>query len=206
MTDSSIVVSRPASSRELILLFHGVGATATDLEPLARLIAQKRPGAMVVSIEAPHPSSFGRGREWFSVAGVTEENRPARVAAALPAFESAVRARQEDAGVSQANTILVGFSQGAIMSLESTQGVGAILAHRIISISGRFAVAPRHAPVGVTFRFVHGERDPVIDPHFAVNAADVLQRMGADATATLIPNLGHGIDPRAAGAVIDSLQ
>ena len=206
MTESSIVVSRPASPRELILLFHGVGATAADLEPLARLVAQNRQHAMVVSIEAPHPSSFGSGRQWFSVAGVTEENRPARVAAALPAFESAVRGRQADAGVSQANTILIGFSQGAIMSLESTQGGDVVLARRVVSISGRFAIAPRLAPAGVSFRFVHGERDPVIDPRFAVEAVDHLRAMGADATATLIPNLTHGIDARAASAVLHSLQ
>jgi phospholipase/carboxylesterase len=204
MNDRSIIVSQPASLRELVLLFHGVGASAADLEPLGRLIAQKRPDAMVVSIDAPHPSSFGTGRQWFSVAGVTEENRPERVAVALPAFESAVRARQAESGVSPAGTSLIGFSQGAIMALESTQV--ADLAHRVVSISGRFAVPPRRAPAGVSFRFVHGERDPVIDPRFSVEAAETLRGMGADALATVIPNLGHGIDARAAQVVIESMQ
>lgn len=203
MTDRSIVVARPEAPRELILLFHGVGSSADNLVPLAQLIARQQPGAMVVSVDGAHPSSSGTGREWFSVAGVTEANRPARIAAALPAFESAVRSWQAEAGVGPASTSLVGFSQGAIMSLESTQVVD--LAHRVVAISGRFAQPPRRAPAGVSFRFVHGEDDPVINPRSSVEAAESLRTLGADAVVQLVPGLGHGIDERAAHLVLRSL-
>ena len=202
MTDRSIVVARPASPRSLILLFHGVGSSPTSLVPLARLVAAERPEAMVVSVEAAHPSSMG-GREWFSVAGVTEATRPARVAAALPAFEAAVRKWQAEAGVGPENTTLVGFSQGAIMSLEATQVTD--LGHRIVSISGRFAQPPRRAPAGVSFRFVHGENDPVIEARYSAEAVETLRSLGGDAVAQRLPGLGHGIDERAARLVLESL-
>ena len=201
--DASIVVARPPSPRELVLLFHGVGSSAANLVPLAQLIARQRPQAMVVSVDAPNPSSFGSGREWFSVAGVTEANRPARVAAAMPQFESAVRKWQAEAGVGPEGTTLVGFSQGAIMSLESTQV--ADLAQRIVSISGRFAQPPRRAPAGVAFRFVHGENDPVIEARFSAEAVQTLRSLGGDASAHFVPRLGHGIDERAAQLVLESL-
>jgi phospholipase/carboxylesterase len=204
MNDSSIVVARPGSPRELILVFHGVGSSAANLVPLARLVAQERPAAMVVSVDAPPSASFSGGREWFSVVGITEANRPARIAAAFPAFADAIRAWQGEAGVSSASTVLIGFSQGAIMSLESTQV--ADLARRIISISGRFAEPPRRAPTGVTFRFVHGEQDSVIDSRFSLEAAATLRSMGADVAVYLVPDLGHGIDDRAARMVIESLR
>ena len=203
MTGRSIVVARPASPQALVLLFHGVGSSPASLVPLARLVASERPDAMVVSVEAAHPSPLG-GREWFSVAGVTEANRPSRVAGALPAFEAAVRKWQAEAGVGPANTILMGFSQGAIMSLEATQAADD-LARRIVSISGRFAQPPRRAPTGVSFRFVHGQNDPVIDARYSVEAAETLRSMGADAAAQLVPGLGHGIDERAARLVLESL-
>ena len=201
--DASIVVARPQPPGELILVFHGVGSSAANLVPLAQLIARQRPQAMVVSVDAAHPSGFGSGREWFSVAGVTETNRPARIAAAMPQFDAAVRKWQAEAGVGPEGTTLAGFSQGAIMSLEATQV--AEIANRIISISGRFAQPPRRAPAGVVFRFVHGENDPVIEPRFSAEAVQVLQSLGGDASAHFVPQLGHGIDERAAQRVLDSL-
>lgn len=204
MSDGSIVIASPANPQELVLLFHGVGASAAGLVPLGQLIAREHTRAMVVSVDAAHPSSFGSGRQWFSVAGVTEQDRPARVAAAMPAFEREVRRWQQQAGVGPLATSLVGFSQGAIMSLESTQG--ADLAHRVVSVSGRFAQAPRRAASTVAYRFVHGDSDPVIDARFSVEAAEALRRLGADATVQLVPGLGHGIDARAARAIIEALS
>lgn len=201
--DASIVVARPPAPARLVLLFHGVGSSAAGLVPLAQLVAAQLPDAMVVSVDAAHPSSFGSGREWFSVDSVTESNRPARIAAALPEFERAVRKWQAEAALGPQQTTLVGFSQGAIMSLEATQSLE--LAQRVVAISGRFAEAPRRAPAGVAFRFVHGANDPVIDAGFSVRAAETLRSLGADAQAHVVPQLAHGIDERAARLVLQAL-
>jgi predicted esterase len=69
--------------------------------------------AVIVSVQAP--DAQGSGRQWFSVQGVTEDNRPARVAATMPRFVQAVREWQQASGVDTASTTLIGFSQGAIM-------------------------------------------------------------------------------------------
>lgn len=204
MNDGSVVIASPADPKELVLLFHGVGASAAGLVPLGELIAREHTRAMVVSVDAAHPWSLGSGRQWFSVAGVTEQDRPARVAAAMPAFEREVRRWQQQAGVGPEATSLVGFSQGAIMSLESTQAAG--LAHRIVSVSGRFAQPPRRAFPAVAYRFVHGDSDPVIDARFSIEAAEALRLLGADATVQLVPGLGHGIDARAARAIVAALS
>jgi phospholipase/carboxylesterase len=58
----------------------------------------------------------------------------------------------------------IGFSQGAIMALESTQQPShAHSATRVIAIAGRFAQLPRHAPQGVAVHLMHGEQDRVIE-------------------------------------------
>ena len=114
-----LVLQSPAPARELFLLFHGVGASPQDLVPLGQLIARAFPEAAVASVPAPDRSDFGSGLQWFSVRGVTEENRPERVQATLGRFLDTVRAWQERTGVSAAATTLVGFSQGAILSLEA---------------------------------------------------------------------------------------
>ena len=90
MTD--IVVQQPAgAAKQLFLLHHGVGATPQGLLPLGRRLAAEFPEALVVSVQGPEASDLGQGYQWFSVIGITEETRPERVAAAMPAFVKAVQ-------------------------------------------------------------------------------------------------------------------
>jgi phospholipase/carboxylesterase len=204
MPDASVVIARPPQPARLVLLFHGVGSSAADLVPLGEAIAQAAPEAMVVSVDAAHPSTLGRGREWFSVVGITEQDRPERIDAAMPAFLHAVAHWQQASGLGPDATVLVGFSQGAIMSLETTQ-VDAAPAARVIALAGRFAQGVRRAPPGVRIHLVHGEQDGVVAARFSIEAAQALRALGGEATLDLLPGLGHGIDARALERVLGYL-
>jgi len=161
----------------------------------------QRPGSWVVCVRSPHRSDFGSGWQWFSVQGITETDRPARVVAAMPAFLRTVASWQHEAGVNPASTTLIGFSQGAIMSLEATQQ-GVSPAGRVMAIAGRFALAPRQAPANTQFHLLHGEQDHVMPIELAVEAQAQLVALGAQSTLDRFPGLAHGIDAR----VIESLQ
>ncbi|MBS0340236.1 MAG: esterase [Proteobacteria bacterium] len=206
MTDRSVVVARPERPAQLVLLFHGVGASAQNLVPLAQFIADAFPDAMVVSVDAPHPSGLGAGREWFSVLGVTEADRPERVAQAMPLFLEAVARWQHEAGLAADKTTLIGFSQGAIMSLESTQVDAASPASRIVSLAGRLASAARRAPPGTRFHFIHGSADGVIPAALGAEAARGLEQLGASVTLDTVAGLGHGIDGQAASLLLQRLR
>lgn len=202
MHDAAIVIARPPGATQLVLLFHGVGASAADLAPVGEAIALARTDAVVVSVDAPHPSTLGSGREWFSVVGITEQNRPQRIEQALPLFLDTVAHWQRAAGIGPAATTLVGFSQGAILSLEATQAQApGALAGSVVALAGRFAAPVRRAPAGLRFHLVHGEADGVVPARYSVEAAQALQALGGDVTLDLLPGLGHGIDARALGLV-----
>ena len=192
----------PRHTAELLLLFHGVGASARDLQPLAEALAESQSDAWVVSLQAPHPSEFGQGWQWFSVQGVTEANRPGRVAAALPAFLQKVAAWQARAGSTPERTTLIGFSQGAIMSLEATQESDTPVAGRVIGIAGRFAQAPQRAPQGTAVHLLHGDQDQVMPVQLAVSAHRQLQALGATVSLQRFSGLGHGIDQRVLNAAL----
>lgn len=204
-----LVIQRPdggaAQPAELLLLFHGVGASADDLRPLAEAVADLRPGAWVVSVRAPLRSDLGAGWQWFSVQGVTEQNRPARVAAAMPAFRERVRAWQRASGALPAHTSLIGFSQGAIMALESTQQDGPALAARVVAIAGRFALPPRQAPADTLLHLMHGDQDRVMPVGLAAAAQQQLLALGAPVTLDRFASLGHGIDARVVAAIAQRL-
>jgi phospholipase/carboxylesterase len=199
-----LVLQSPAQPRALFLLFHGVGASPHDLVPLGKLLADAFPEAAVVSVPAPDPSDFGRGLQWFSVQGVTEENRPQRVQATLARFLDTVRHWQQRTGVPASSTTLLGFSQGAILSLEAALQTPAPAA-RVVSLSGRFAELPQRAPAGVRLHLLHGDADPVIPVRHAEDAARRLQALGGDVTLDVIAGLAHGIDQRMADRLLARL-
>lgn len=207
MHERACIVASPADSDQLILLFHGVGATARDLLPLGEALEQARPRATVVCVEAPHASSWGSGYEWFSVAGITEDSRPARIAEAMVPFLATVRHWQGQSGVGPAHTVLLGFSQGAIVALESTQATlqPDAAAHTVIALAGRFAVPVRRAPPEVAFHLIHGDSDGVVLPRWSADAARQLQALGGRVTHDRVPGLGHGIDARVLRRVLELL-
>jgi len=178
---------------QLFLLFHGVGAQARDLQAVGERLADVHPDAWVVSVQAPHPSDLGAGWQWFSVRGVTPLNRAERVAAAMPRFVQAVQGWQAQAQVDAAHTTLLGFSQGAIMSLAATQ-LDAPIAGRVVALAGRFPAPPQQSPVGTRIHLLHGQADQVVPTSESVAAHAQLQALGADVTLDLIPGLAHGID------------
>ena len=202
MHDSSLMLARPEASDQLVLLLHGVGSSAQGLAPVGQALAKARPRASVVSVEAPHPSQLGQGKEWFSVVGISEENRPQRIAQAMPPFLRAIQHWQSVTDIGPDRTVLVGFSQGAIMSLESTQVAGAPSANRLIAIAGRFAQAPRSAPRYTQVHLLHGEQDAVMPVALVVAAEQQLHALGARVTLDRFSGLGHGIDGRVAETVL----
>lgn len=206
---TDLILQRPAmpDKAQLLLLFHGVGSSAEDLAPLGRTLASQRPNAWIVSVRSPDRSDFGQGWQWFSVQGVTEANRPERVAAAMPAFEERIRFWQHETRVGPPHTTLIGFSQGAIMALESTQLSGASRhAARVVAIAGRFAQPPRRVPEDVAVHLMHGEQDQVIPVRLAMDAEHELRSLGANATLDRFAGLGHGIDARVAEAIDRRLE
>ncbi|MDZ4291426.1 MAG: esterase [Hydrogenophaga sp.] len=193
MQDDLIVHQPTVPARQLVLLFHGVGASPEGLLPLGQALA--RPDRWVVAVRSPFASDMGSGWQWFSVRGVDEANRIERVVAVMPHFVQTVKDWQARTGLDASATALAGFSQGAIMALESTQHAPP-LAARVVAMAGRFAQPPRLAPDGTALHFIHGEQDPVIAPAFSVAATERLRALGATARVDLLPGLGHGIDGR----------
>ncbi len=192
----------------LFLLFHGVGANARAMAPLAQCLAQEYPQAAVLSVDAPDEfdAAPGRGgRQWFSIQGVSDANRAERVAATLPRFVATVRALQLRFAMEWPRTALVGFSQGAIMALEAVQAEPE-LAGRVIAFGGRYATLPAHAPRDTCVHLLHGLEDTVMPHGPAVQAARQLVALGADVTADVLPDIGHELDARLVERAVEHLR
>jgi phospholipase/carboxylesterase len=187
----------PASGRpeQLLILLHGVGADPAGLVPLARALRHQFTQAAVLA-----PAGFDAfdmapaGRQWFSVRGVTEDNRVDRVAAGLPRLLAWIKAAQHRTGVGPAATALVGFSQGSIMALEAVAAEDG-LAGRVVAFSGRYARLPGQAPALTTIHLLHGSADPVMPVALARAALEHLGRLHGDATLDIADGVGHELHP-----------
>jgi phospholipase/carboxylesterase len=178
----------------LIILLHGVGGQPSDMAPLADLIAAHDPHARVVAPPAAWPDDRGGpGFQWVSVAGITEENRPARVRAALPAFVAAIEGLQRAHGVGAQDTVLAGFSQGAIMALAACSGH--YLARHVVAIAGRCAPLPETWERRTAVTLVHGRMDRTVPVQHGEQACERLAALGADVRLDVVPRAVHLLAP-----------
>jgi len=216
MTDGSGEFLRlaPASGtvRRLVILLHGVGSSGADLMPLAQSWRAALPGTAFAAPDAPQPFDMGNGHQWFSIAGVTEENRPARVAAALPSLVELIEAERQRAGVAAADVALVGFSQGSIMALHlamtAPEHCGAVVA-----FAGRIAApvaTSDGAPDGSGHRppvlMVGGAADSIMPPAVVQAAATHFRAAGFPVEEHLLRGVPHTITAAGAQLGLSFLQ
>jgi phospholipase/carboxylesterase len=171
---------------------------AAALAPLERI-------ADVFALDGCEPfDGGGRGRQWFSVSGITEADRPMRVATAMPRLLDRLDRLARDHGTTRDALVLLGFSQGAIMTLAMVaQGL-----HfgRAVAIAGRLA-APLVPVAGhaASLLLVHDRSDCVMPQRLSEEAAASLGAAGHRVHLTDTDGIGHGIGPATLTAIADWL-
>ncbi len=116
---------------------------------------------------------------------------------AAPILEEFLTDLWAQTGITPAQTILAGFSQGAMMSLHVGTALEPELAG-IVAFSGAFVPADgfaegRFAKPPVTL--IHGELDQVVDPDLSRQAATELSASGFEVSLHISANTAHGIAP-----------
>lgn len=180
----------------LVILLHGVGSNGADLAALGEVMAPAMPGIRFASPDAPQPFDGGiMGRQWFSVAGTTAENRPARVAAARAAFDTLLAGIIAEAGLDGQldKVVLLGFSQGSIMALDALAS-GRWPVAGIVVFAGRLATPAPLTPAPTTsVLLLHGADDRVMPVSEAHDAAARLSALGVSVETLVEPGLGHQV-------------
>lgn len=174
-----------------IVFLHGVGASGASLRPLGHQLALDFDMHFP---DGPQAFDMGPGRQWFSVKGVTEADRQGRVEKALPAFTRVI----ENFG-DPSESLLVGFSQGAIMALHAV--AAGVQAAGVLALSGRLAGPVAARTEWPPIALLHGTADPVMPPEIARATDAWLRSAGAGPHLQLFDGLGHGIDDRVLVAI-----
>lgn len=179
-----------AKAHSAMILIHGRGATAADIMTIAKDVTHA--GFVYLAPQA-------EGNSWYPYPFTSplEANEP-YLSAALGVIESLLA--KVEVTVPAERIILLGFSQGACLTLE----FAARHARRyggVVGLSGGL-IGPQDTPRDYAGSF---EGTPVflgcsdIDPHIpkerVLESAEVFKRMGALVIARLYPGMGHTVNP-----------
>jgi len=188
--------ARSGVARRLMVLLHGYGSDGSDLIALGQYWSPLLPDTLFVSPNAPAACAINpSGYEWFPL---QTDRTISRVEGAPTARDVIVNFLIDlwgQTGLKPQDTILAGFSQGAMMALyaglsldEPVAGIVAFSGALIPSSALTEGVAPK-MPVAI----LHGDRDDVVDPNLSREAVEMLTALGYEVSSYRSPTAGHGI-------------
>ena len=203
--------ARSGQTKSLVLLLHGYGADGNDLFGLAGPLSEHMPDTVFVSPNAPEPCAVNpMGYQWFPIPrldGSTEAQSAESFAKSVGLLDAFITETMEAEGVTPAETALVGFSQGTMMSLHVAPRRDEQLAG-VVGFSGRLLPGDdlTKAKVRPPVLLVHGDMDDMIDVSEMSRAETALRGAGFAVASHVSRGIGHGIAPDGLGLALHFLM
>ncbi|MGB0959954.1 MAG: alpha/beta hydrolase [Halocynthiibacter sp.] len=193
--------AQSGAAKSLVIFVHGYGADGADLLGLADPLGAHLPDTAFVAPDAPEKCAGNpMGYQWFPIPwidGSSEEASLEGMDAAADDLNAYIDGVMADHGVTAKDTVLFGFSQGTMMSLEIAPRRADAFAG-IVAFSGRL-MEPDALDGEVISKppvlLVHGDADDVVPPASLNEAGDALGKAGFDVYAHIMKGTGHGIAP-----------
>ncbi len=199
-------------ARSMVVFVHGYGADGADLLGLADVLGEHLPDTVFLAPDAPERCvGGGFGWQWFPIPWIDGSD----VALAEKGLDAAAAdlngfldARLAEEGLGSDRLGLVGFSQGAMMSLHVAVRRPEEIAG-VVAISGRLLRPERLAAEAVVkppVLLVHGDQDPVVPFNDMAAAGDALVAAGFPTYGHVMKGTGHGIAPDGLGVALQFLK
>ncbi len=191
--------NKSSNLKQLVIMLHGYGSDASNLISLAPELAKYLPNADFICPNGPSPCELNKSaHQWFSL---TIHEDPymtdgAKVTAKI--LNQFIDEQIDRFKIKSSDVALVGFSQGAMMSLYTglrrENAVNAILGYSGMMLSPHLLKDEIKSKPKVML--IHGAEDQTLTPSMMHLAKEALEDNGIDCRAILREKLGHGIDAR----------
>lgn len=196
----------------LVVFLHGYGADGADLLGLADVLGPQLPGVAFVAPDAPERCvGGGFGYQWFPIPwldGSSQAAAEAGLVAAAADLNGFLDARLAEEGLDPERLVLIGFSQGAMMSLHVAPRRPAAVAG-VVAISGRLLrpeALASEAVVKPPVLLIHGDADAVVPFSDMGKAGDALVAAGFPTFGHVMKGTGHGIAPDGLGVTLQFVK
>ena len=204
MDNYKIYRQNPAAggnANKLVVFLHGYGADGKDLIDLANPFGMVLPNASFISPDAPHSCAMSpQGRQWFPI----EEIPNGAIKASLGLL-NLIENEAKKLNLTFKDVILIGFSQGAMMSMQclliNHKQLGAIIGYsgalreENVEAANDQILNGKHKFLDTPILLVHGELDEVVPFQSLERSKILLNKIGFNVQTLSRQNLGHGIDP-----------
>lgn len=187
--NDAVEIETGAKPAAAVIWLHGLGADGHDFEPIVPQLV--RPGERALRFVFPHaavrPVTINNGyamRAWYDIAALDgrraeDENG---IRASQGVIDTLIR-RENARGVSAAQIVLAGFSQGGAMALfagtrypERLAGIMGLSCYQVLA--SRFEAERTAANQATPVFLAHGTEDPVVAPSLGEQARRALLAAG----------------------------
>ena len=187
-------------TNKVVIFFHGYGADGNDLISLSDAFNKTLPNAIFYSPNAPEKCEMGGfGYQWFPIKqnndGSLDLNAEKEIMNSVGLINNYIDNVEKVSGVNTEDFILVGFSQGTMMILETLFSREKKFS-ALIGFSGGFINIFKNIPkenLRTPILLIHGDSDQVVPMEMTNIACKNLKSLGFKVDKYFSKGLGHGI-------------
>ena len=204
VNDLNVKEKMPTSGsvKKIVIFLHGYGADGADLFSLSDPLSEHLSDCFFASPDAPRKCGASPfGYEWFPIPDIDGSTIPDMMQALATSEKLIIKlidGYKERFGLGYSDIILLGFSQGCMISLNIGLRKLNDLAG-IVGISGRLlmpeSLEENKKESYPSVILIHGDTDDVVPISSMYDAEKVLNKINVNLSTHVSKNIGHGIAP-----------
>ena len=184
--------------RNIIFILHGYGANADDLLSIATYWKRFLPNTLLCLPNAPNVCQVSQtGFEWFDLMQTDNNKILNEKLESLKKLEDTIEQKLKHLNLQHKNLILVGFSQGTMMSIQYAVRQKNKIAG-VLGYSGKifdYKFLEKEMISKPKMKFLHGNMDEIVPVEQMYESLDFLKNKKFNVDCCVYENLGHTISP-----------
>ncbi|MDD9139555.1 MAG: dienelactone hydrolase family protein [Candidatus Cardinium sp.] len=200
------VYSKTLPAKKLVVLLHGIGADGNDWIPLAHYMQNNLTDCHFIAPHGIEPyESAPYGRQWFSLLNRDPAVMQPLLARNAPRLMDSIQQKQLTLQLTNQDTVIMGFSQGAMMGIYLTL-IQQTPFLATIAFSGLLIAPPACLNTTTPIYLIHGILDNIITVDAVDQAMQYLAKWHIPHNDYKLPHLAHSIDHRGLQQAIDCIH
>ena len=184
-------------AKRLVIFLHGYGSDMYDLFDLKNSFVDILPDAHFISVNAPYECDTGNGYQWFSLKSMDIDYIYAEIRKNYKIVNKFIDEQVKRFDISYKDVVLIGFSQGTMMSLfASLRNENKLLA--VIGFSGMLADKLENLKAEIKTKqnilLIHGTDDKIIPYEYFYFTEKLLRAVDVKFITETSIGLDHSID------------
>lgn len=181
----------------LVIMLHGWGSNNEDLISLSKNFEMDFNNIHYISVNAPFKCEAGFGYQWFSLKNINPYSIMIDIKNNYKIIEDFIEEQSKKLSIDYSHIFLLGFSQGAMMSIYTSIRLNKKLAG-VIVLSGLLPETIDTMKINLKTKqkvlMIHGTEDNVVPYEYFLQSEKLLKMSDFDVNAISIDNMSHEVN------------